>query len=180
MNHQSLHLKWSMIHLQILKLDRPPPITNFSSKKLWIVKNFLHDHLLKTKYFCYRQWKRNCWSLKYFSSTNAIFCKKSKNRHFTKSDNFWGGVDFPLKFDQKWGGLHSLLECSNTTASPGHPRGPPPQNCRTATETSWKKGPGLEQPWGDSSGRPVTLIISSISVKFVIFQTPPPIFDFGG
>src|ERR1700756_5562998 len=83
------------------------------------------------------------------------------------------------KIVKKWGGLHSLLEGSYTTVNPGDLRGPPPQNCRTDTETSWKKGPGLEQPWRHSSGRPVTLIISSISVAFVIFRTPPPFFILG-
>ena len=117
--------------------------------------------------------KRNCWSLKYFPSLDVDFHKNRKIVIFQKSDKFWGGVIFDPKFDQKWGGLHSLLEGSNTTASPGHPRGPPPQNCRTATETSWKKGPGLEQPWGDSSGRPVTLIISS-NLSSLSYSGPPP------
>jgi hypothetical protein len=57
-----------------------------------------------------------------------------------------GGWNFDPKIDQKWGGLHSLLEGSYCTVNPGDLEGPPPQNCRTDTETSWKKGPGLEQP----------------------------------
>jgi len=56
-------------------------------------------------------------------------------------------------------------------------RRPPPQNCRNALNTSWQKGPGLEQPWDHSRGRPVTLIISSGRklTKIDVFDPPPQI-----
>ena len=107
-----------------------------------------------------------------------FFYKKLGVGVFLLKSKFGGGSKM-TKIEKKWGGLHSLLEGSYTTVNPGDLRGPPPQNCRTDTETSWKKGPGLEQPWRHSSGRPVTLIISSISVTNCHFRPPPHFSSWG-
>jgi hypothetical protein len=173
-NHFTWNDRWSIsrfwswiVHQPKHKLFKQKVVYREEFSSRWLIEDKI--------FFVIDNEKRNCWSLKIFFINQYDFCKKSKIVIFHKMDKFWGGVFFTLKIDQKWGGLHSLLEGSNTTASPGHVGRPPPQNCRTDTETSWKKGPGLEQPWGDSSGRPVTLIISSISSRNVIFG-PPPIF----
>lgn len=61
---------------------------------------------------------------------------------------------------------------------PPHLARPPPQNCRTDTETSRRGGPGLEQPWGVAGGGPDTLIISSVFDPPPILN-PPLIFHVG-
>jgi len=105
MNHQSLHLKWSMIHLQILKLDRPPTQTQtFQAKSCVSWRIFFTMIDWRQNIFCYRQWKRNCWSLKIFFINQFDFCKKSKNCHFLEKWQILGGGVFYPKIWLKMGG----------------------------------------------------------------------------
>ena len=104
MNHQSLHLKWSMIHLQILKLDRPPPNTNFSSKKLCIVKIFLHDDWSKTKYFLLSTMKKKLLITKNIFHRSIRFLEKIENCHFSQNGQILGGGVFYPKIWLKMGG----------------------------------------------------------------------------
>jgi len=104
MNHQSLHLKWSMIHLQILKLDRPPPNTNFSSKKLCIVKIFLHDDWSKTKYFLLSTMKKKLLITKNIFHRSIRFLEKIENCHFSQNGQILGGGVFYPKNWSKMGG----------------------------------------------------------------------------
>jgi hypothetical protein len=162
-----------MIDLRILNLDRPPPNHKLFKQKVVSCEEFSSQPSNDAKIFLFIDNEKEIVDqLKYFSSLDEIFLRK-----------IWGGWIFPkfqflggskmTKIVKKWGGLHSVLEGSYCTVNPGDLRRPPPQNCRTDTETSWKKGPGLEQPWRHSSGRPVTLIISSISGQIVYFRPPP-------
>lgn len=113
--------------------------------------------------------------------------------HWGVKKYFWGWIfGLTLKFIDFWGGANLCIfqfggvknSQKTTSGTPSeadegvsgkwvHFYRPPPQNCRNDLITSWKKGPGLEQPWTHSGGRPVTLIISS--VFWGQTTTPPPL-----
>jgi len=101
-NHFTWNDRWSISRFWSWIVHHPTQTFQAKSCVSWRFFFTMIDR--RQNIFCYRQWKRNCWSLKIFFINQYDFCKKSKNCHFPEKWQILGGGVFYPKIWLKMGG----------------------------------------------------------------------------